>query len=263
MICGYPFIFNNTPSEEYNVSLVFLGDSYTNRPSGSGVEMITDRVRRNAQLLYLDGMQAPPLDFDINVVFDDPVDIYTLERVKDWLGGEISFKKLQICAEHFDTYYFNCYIELREDLIYADGYRGVTATVHCDAPWAWQFEDVKSYILNPDDINVIHFDNLSADSEMLRPIITFTMARNGEFYIKVPENKNRVTEFKNLISGESVTIDNLNGFITSTQGVSRIANFNKVFCKIPKGTNYLECGRNANYIEIKCTNAMRIGGGYY
>lgn len=262
MACGYPFIYNKIPSEMYDVSLVFLDESYTNRPSGSGIEMITDSVRRNARVLYLDAKQAPPLQFGIEVVFENPVDVFVFTQVKDWLGGEISFKELQICAENFNTYYFNCYIQLEEDLVYNGGYRGLKATVICDAPWAWEFEDVISYNLNLDEPTVIYFNNLSADTELLKPVIEFTMGKSGDFSI-INTNTGKITKFTGLVEGETVILDNLYGFITSNTGISRVANFNKVFLKLTKDTNELICSPNATSLIIRFQNAKRIGGAYY
>lgn len=264
MACGMPFIYNKIPSEIYGVSLVFIDESYTNRPSGSGVEMITDSIRRNARVLYLDAKQSPPLEFGIEVVFDEPVDIFVLTQVKDWLGGEISFKELQICAENFNNFYFNCYIELQEDLIYAGGYRGVKATVHCDAPWAWEFEDEITYNFEDTTIpHLVQFNNLSADTESLRPIIEITAENNGDCSIVNTSYQNRETKFTGLLQGETVTLDNLYGFISSDTGLRRVANFNKVFLKMDKGMNDLAISTNISKLKIKYQNAKRIGGGYY
>lgn len=260
-ICGYDFIYNGIPSEMYNCSLVFLDENYTDRPSGSGVEFITDQIRRNAKVLYLDAMQAPPLEFGIEVVFDDPVDIFVLTQVKDWLGGEINFKQLQICAEYFNTFYWNCYIELKEDLIYNGGYRGLRATVHCDAPFAWEFEDEVNYNLN-NQSGTIFFNNLSADSDLMRPILEFTMAQNGSFSIQ-NITTGRTTMFSDLIAGETIILDNELGFITSSTGLLRVKNFNKIFLKLAKGTNELNYSIGASSMTIKFINAKRIGGGYY
>lgn len=259
-----PFIYNDIPSEIYDCSLVFIDESYTNRPSGSGVEMITDSIRRNAKVLYLDASQAPPLEFGIEVVFEEPVDIFVLTQVKDWLGGEITFKELQICAENFNTFYFNCYITLDEDLIYAGGYRGVKATVHCDAPWAWEHEDDITYVFDDTSIpHVVEFNNLSADSEYLRPTIEITAANAGDVSITNVTFNNRETKFSNLLQGETVTLDNLYGFISSDTGLRRVANFNKKFLKMDKGMNELIISPNVSSLKITYQNAKRIGGGYY
>lgn len=262
MADGYPFIYNKIPSELYNVSLVFIDESYTNRPSGSGIEMITDSIRRNPKVLYLDAKQSPPLEFPIEIVFDEPVDIFVFTQVKDWLGSSLNFTDLQICAEYFNTYYFHCYIQLNEDLVYNGGYRGVKATVKCDSPFAWEFEDERRYELNPSKTNTIYFNNLSADSELLRPIIEFTMTNSGNFSI-YNETTGKTTEFKNLVAGETIVLDNLYGFLTSSLGVYRVANFNKVFLKLAKETNKLVCSANASLLIFRFQNAKRIGGAYY
>lgn len=262
MACGYQFIYNNIPSEIFNVSLVFLDEDYNNRPSGSGVEIVTDSIQRNPQLLYLYGKQSPSLEFGIEIVFENPVDIFVLTEVKDWIGGEISFKKLQICAEYFNSFYFNCYITLDQDLIYNGGYRGVKATVHCDSPWAWEFDDERKYSLNPNIENVITFNNLSADSELLRPEIIFRMSQNGDFRL-TNKTTNKTTIFSDLNADEVVYMDNLYGFIESSTGLIRVGNFNKVFLKLKKGINELIVGPNVDYFSIKYKNAKRIGGGYY
>lgn len=262
MACGYPFIYNGKPSEMFDVSLVFLEENYNQRPSGSGIEIVTDSVQRNPQLLYLYGKQSPPLEFGIEIVFENPVDIFVLTEVKDWLGGEISFKQLQICAEYFNSFYFNCYITLDEDLIYNGGYRGIRATVHCDAPWAWEFDNEKRYSLNPLKENIIIFNNLSADSEMLRPEITFRMTQNSDFKL-LNKTTGKATIFTDLNAEEVVKLDNLYGFIESSSGLLRVANFNKVFFKLKKGVNELIVGPNVDLLVIKYKNAKRIGGGYY
>lgn len=180
---GYSFIYNNIPSEYYDVSLVFIDGNYTNRPSGSDKKIIVQELPRNAKKMFLDIKQDEPLQFDIEVVFENAVDIYTLTKVKDWLTSGIGYMPLQICAEHFSTYYYNCLIHLKKDLIYGDGYRGVQATVECDAPWAWQFPQTNTYSLNVDGTTNILFDNVSQDIEMLKPVLKFHMQRAGTFSI--------------------------------------------------------------------------------
>lgn len=262
MICGYPFIYNGIASELYECSMVYINESYTNRPSGSGVEFYTTSVRRNAEVLFLDARQSPPLEFGIEIVFDEPVDIYVLSRVKDWLGGQLGFKKLQVCIDNFSTFYYMCYIELNEDLIYAGGYRGISATVHCNAPFAFENEREKKYILDPDGTTDIRFNNVSEDSELLRPVIEFQMVRNGSFYI-TNNDTGKTTRFDNLQQEEILTLDNKNGIILSDTTILRVNNFNKVFLKLIKDVNHLTVGPNASYLTFRWINARRIGGGFY
>lgn len=170
---GYPFIFNGIPSEQYEVSLIMLDGDYTQRSSGSDKNLVTTNVRRNARKLYLDTQYEEVLTFDIVVAFESPVDIYTLTAVKDWLSGAVNYEQLQICAENFDSFYYNCIIHPTEDLIYNGGYEGVKCTVECDAPWAWEFTNTEEYSLVVGGSNYIEFNNSSDDHEVMRAILSF------------------------------------------------------------------------------------------
>lgn len=262
-VMGYPFIFNGIPSEQYNASLVFLDEDAQKRPSGSNTNFDIVQIRRNPKQFCVDATQSESLKFGIEVAFNDPVDIYTLTQVKDWLGGPLQFSQLQICAENFNSFYFNCYIELKEDLIYNGGYYGVTGEVHCDAPFAWEFERTKTYNLTAGSTNNLYFNNVSADSELLRPLITITMGSAGDFSLTDVQNNNSITSFTGLSAGEVLTLDNLYGIITSSTGLRRVSNFNKIFLKMPKGQNKLIVTGNAVKLQITYTNAKRLGGGYY
>lgn len=292
---GSKFIFDGIPSENYGVSIVFLDTDYTNRPSGSGKTFITENIKRNAKQIYLDATQDKPLEFDIDIVFDNPVDIFDLTQVKDWLSGPLEFKKLQICAENFENFYYNCWIELGDDLIYNGGYRGVTAKIHCDAPWAWQFERTDNYDCVSGSKKIIPFNNLSADSETLRPKISFTNSVGGGYFcledvmydfsgniihdrttifgsttkISYKQENGETVEYNPqtntspLQVDETITFDSLSGIIESSSGVNRVSNFNKVFVKIPKGGQKFIMTGNATNMKLIYTNAKRIGGGYY
>lgn len=184
MPMGNSFIYNGISSDMYNASLVFIDNSYTERESGSGFSLITTSIRRNPQMVYLDTEYGDPLTFDVEIVLDDPVDIISFTSFKNWLGGQVTYVPLQIIAENFQNYYFNCVIHLQDDLIYNGGYRGVTAQVECDAPWAWSFPITNKYALTPNQTNTIRFFNTSEDSELLKPRFKFHMASAGTFSIR-------------------------------------------------------------------------------
>lgn len=184
MPMGYTFVYDGVSSEIYNASLVFLDENYTNRPSGSQRELITTSITRNPRQLYLGVKYPDVLTFNIEVVFDNPVDIFTFSQFKEWLGGKINYAPLKVCAENFLNFYWNCIINLKEDLIYNGGYRGVSAEVQCDSPWAYQDEQTNEYLLSTTSDNNFIFENISADNEEMRPKITFHMAEEGDIKIR-------------------------------------------------------------------------------
>ena len=302
MVIGYPFIYNGIASELYEASLVFLDENYTNRPSGSEKDVVTDSIIRNAQKIWLDTTQEEVLKFGIEIVFDTPGDIHKLTTLKKWLAGSSGYAPLQICAEGFESYYYNCIIHLDEDLIYNGGYCGVSATVECDAPWAWQIENTKMYNLNVGKTNTIYFNNESDDIEMLKPILTFHMATAGTFSLNCKQfdtnhfditNTNqtgltkeeairycrihnisiknitpsvyydKTTVFSNIASDDIVQCDNQWGKITANLTTGIVQKFNKVFLKLPKGKCTLTVTGNADKMYLSYKNAKRMGGGYY
>ena len=105
MPMGYPFIFNGVQSELRNVSLVFIDNSYTNRPSGCDKSLVTASIRRKPTKQYLDTEYDNVLQFDIEIVYDQAVDIYELTDLKNWLTAPVGYEQLQICADNFDRFY--------------------------------------------------------------------------------------------------------------------------------------------------------------
>ena len=207
MPIGYSFIYNGTSSDNYNASLVFLDESYTNRPSGSYKELITTSIRRNPRKIYLDTEYSEVLTFNVEIVLDQATDAYSFARFKDWLFNPIRYAQLRILAENFADFYFNCVFIPNEDLIYNGGYRGVSAQVQCDAPWAWQNESVIRYDLSTTQENHITFVNTSASNEPLKPKITFHMASAGDFsirYIHYDENKFMVKNMQGIILANNI-----------------------------------------------------------
>ena len=234
------------------------------------------------------------MTFGIEIVFDNPVDIHTLTAVKSWLASPLGFRKLQVCSDLFDQYYWNCYITLNNDLIYAGGYRGVTATVTCDAPWAWG--QVRTIQLSGSTTKWI---NVSEETEPMKPVLEFIATSGAKLIIEIynedltydktfmigaPNAKLSNTQkngvkidytvpswAKDFSSPESVSLDNSTGIFTCRDAngnlltkMYRTQSFNKQLLKIPQGIVYIKVTSNGiSNLKIKYQNVKRIGGGFY
>lgn len=258
---GYPFIWRGKASENFNISILTINDDGWSKIAGGDHETITDEINRNPELLFLGAKQTPTLSFPIEFVCEYSMDTQTLIRVKDWLFGSLDYQKLQICIDGLEKYYFNCILKPKEDYIFADGFRGFSATVECNSPFAWEDMQVKRYSQPESGYGKQIFYNLSADSEMLKPIIKFT-SLGGDFKI-INKSLNISFEWTGLQDGETIFCDCKTGIITSSTGLSRFNIFNKQFLKLQKGVNQLEFWGKAKMIEIKYKNAIRLGGGFY
>lgn len=293
-VMGLPFIFNGVPSEFYGCSIVFIEEDPNKRTSGDGRTFTTIKPLRSAKQSVLDVQVDQPLSFGIEIVFDDPVDIHTLTEVKSWLASPLKFCKLQVCSDLFDQYYWNCYITLNNDLIYAGGYRGVTATVTCDAPWAWSEQrDIQLFG------QTTKFINISEESVPMKPILSFTatpgayliieiynddLTYDRTFMIGEPNEKLSNTQkdgttvtytvpswAKTFESFESVTLDSSTGIFVCKDSSGnllkkkyRTQSFNKQLLRIPHGICYIKVDSSGvSNLKITYQNVKRIGGGFY
>lgn len=264
---GYPFIYSGVPSEIFGMSIVFINNNNTEVNSGSGVELKIDNVFRNPEVLFMGAIQSPVLQFPIEFVCDQAMDVYKLHEVKDWLFGNLNYKPLQICVDTLKTYYFNCKLIAEKDYIYGDGYTGFSCTAMCDAPWAWEFPIKKEFDLSASNFNTVKVFNVSGDKEDIKPIVRFKLLPNEYYFsIKNKSNNNLLFEFADLQSEEEIEVNNKTGIITSSTGLRRLKNLtkgiNSGFLKLKKGQNILECTGKV-HLEIIYQNAIRLGGGFY
>lgn len=263
-VSGIPFIWDGTASEVYGLSLMSINSYSIEGSAGSGVELITDEIVKCPELLFLGAKQLPVLEFSLEFISESDMDIYKQIQIKDWLFGKLGYKKLQICLEGFDTYYFNC--QLKADKDYCppcNNYRGFKCNVICDSSFAWQNIKKKTIPHNGANYSTYRFNNVSADSEDLKPIIKFTVGSDAKFKIVNKSYNDLTFEWNNLQSGEVITCDCKTGIITSSTGLKRFSNFNKNFMRMKKGLNNLEFWYNATSVSFEYKNAIRLGGVFY
>lgn len=295
-VMGLPFIFNGIPSEFYNCSIVFIDENPNKRTSGDGRTFTTIKPLRSSRQSILNVQVDQSLTFGIEIVFDNPVDIHTLTSVKNWLSSPLKFCKLQICSDLFEQYYWNCYITLNEDLIYAGGYRGVTATVTCDAPWAWSTpknlylkDGLNKFLNNSEDCSFVrpklYFTTQAVDSYIIIEIYNDELTYDETFIMDgLPNNTRKYTQAngteveyhvpeyaKRFNIDETVVFDSDTGMFTSFDSSNNIIknayrsqNFNKTFILIPQGyiNINVQFGLVSN-IKLNYQLAKRIGGGFY
>lgn len=256
---GINFVYDGIPSEEYGLSIAFVGNDSDSYPSGSRVEIATDSLLRNAQRMFLNSTQSTALEFEFCIVSESPLDGYTLSKAKQWLFGALSYRKLQICLEDFRHLYFNCTLQADGDYVFMGGYYGFNVTAVCDAPFAWEYSRTFTGSLGD-----VVFYNTSADSEDLMPVVRIKMGDSGDFSIVNHSYDERSFLFTGLNKDEVLTVDNRKGTIVSSEGRGRLAKFNKYFLRFKPGINRLTVNApTGTAYEIEYTNAVRMGGGLY
>ena len=262
---GNYFNFAGINSKDFGLKIVSINGNLTDVPSGSGYEYQSISAVRNPRKLFLGLKESNALEFTIEIVSENPVDLPTFLRIKHWLFGNIGYQKLQIESEWYEDFYFNCILKSTEDIKFGGECFGLRCNVECDSPYAYTFPQTNIYNFDSSAINYFEFDNFSAEIYGLRPIIEFKLSNSGKDFKILNLKTNRIFEMTNLVPNEVITVDNQNELITSSTGLNRFKNLsrnkNQGYFSLVHGVNKLECHGLLNYLKITYQFAIRLGGG--
>lgn len=262
--CGYPFpfILDGIASEIYGLSIVFIENDYNFVPSGSQVSLQTDRVDNSAETFIMNEIQDIPLEFPVEIIGDD-MDLFKQTEVKNWLYGKLGYRKLQICNENYNTFYFNCKLMAQQDIVFGQP-NGFRFNVVCDSPLAWEFPRIVKYEFPNRQYYDFLFNNESGDLGNMFPIVEFkTTIGNTNFSLINKSDNNRTFTFSAIQGNETIIVDNKNKIITSSTGLQRLQNFNKKFFYFIRGVNEVQAVGTCEYLKITYVNARRLGGAVF
>lgn len=262
---GNYFVYNGISSKDFGLILVSINTGLNDIVSGSGIEIKSESVMKNPRKLFLGAKENTVLEFPIEIVSKEPIDLPTFLRIKNWLFGNPGYHKFQIEDEWYSDFYFNCILKANEDIKFGGEYFGVRCNVECDSPYAYTFPQTKIYNFDSSVINYFEFDNFSSEVYGLRPTIELKLSSAGNnFNIKNLTTK-REFKMENLSTNEVITVDNQNEIITSSTGLNRFKNLSKGqsqgYFSLVHGINKLECHGLLDYLKITYQFAVRLGCG--
>lgn len=223
------------------------------------MEYVTDRAVRSLKTKFLSSIPSQILEFDLEIVCENEINLFQANMIKSWLFGQITPKKLFIINNELSNVYFNCLLNNPED-IQINGNNGWKFTVVCDAGGAWELPKTTAFTPGPVD-SAITINNLSGNNDYTYPTVKFTLSENEtDFSIKNTSDNNRTFLFSGLSGGETISIDGDTKIITSSISVNRLGNFNKNFLRLKRGANHLVCNGSISSLEITTQNFRRLGG---
>lgn len=262
---GNYFVYNGISSRDFGLILASINSNLSDIPSGSGLEIQSTSVMRNHRKLLLGVKESQPLEFSVEIVSNNPIDLPAFLRIKQWLFGNPGYHKLQIEDEWYSDFYFNCILKPNEDIKLGGEYFGLRCNVECDSPYAYTFPQTKTYNFDSSVINYFEFDNFSAEIYGLRPVIEFKLSNTGNDFMIKNLTINREFKMTGLSPNEVITVDNQNEIITSSTGLNRFKNLskgeNQGYFSFTHGINKLECHGLAEYLKVTYQFAVRLGGG--
>ena len=258
-------MYNGVSSRDFGLILVSIDSNLNEVPSGSNIEIQSVSATKNPKKIFLGAKENPSLEFPIEILSKNPIDLPTFLRIKQWLFGNPGYHRLQIEDEWYSDFYFNCILKASEDIKFGGEYFGLRCSVECDSPYAYTFPKTKTYTFDSSIINYFEFDNFSAEIYGLRPIIEFKLSNSGNSFLIKNLTTNREFKMMDLIPNEIITVDNQNEIITSSTGLNRFKNLekgeNQGYFSLAHGINKLECHGLLEYLKITYQFAVRLGGG--
>ena len=229
-----------------------------------------------------------PLEFEIEIVADTPIDPYEMRELEKWLFNQRRYRPLyvdmdDIMYDGLDTVnnqvigeYLNCIFLDAKKIEGNGGTMGWRCTIQCDCPMAWQDKSVIVFSTESTPRNgeegytySIPTEGTSArrveivvDSDIngyTYPTVTMEVVSNGETTVyNASDSATRTTEFARIGSSSSVSTIVMNGELNQLSGTSAGDYYSKFskrnFIRFKDGTNKIVLSDNINYIKFEWQN---------
>lgn len=259
---GLSIVFDDIPSETYNLYLMKIGNSRSSTSDmGINLDIITDwSAMSNVPYLY-GAKESKVLTFPITLSSPEPLDRYNTDAIQRWLFGHSYYKKLQIVQDDLRSVYFNCLLNNPQATTIGNLTYGFDCTVICDSSYAWELPKTIPYtIASP---QTVLFTNESTVNDYSYPKLEFMCNKasgNGSVSIINTTDNNREFKITGLHYGETITVDNKLQIIKSSLGRRIIENFNKQFFRLTPDLNKIIVTGDISNLKMTHQNIRRVGG---
>jgi len=237
---GYFFVFNDIPSEYYNLRIFNFGSGGNESQStGGDVSLVTQGIYRRPVPYFYGVNQDTVLTFPLVFGSYTALDKTTQDLIHKWLFGQMGYKKLVIVQEDMSSMYYNCFLTDPKSVSIGNLGYAFEATVVCDSPWAWSNDKTFTRTYATDNVNdTFVFVNESANKDYLYPEIAFTLNSLGSgITITNVTDSNRQFIFAGITPLETITVDNNRQILSSSTGLYRLSKFNLNWFRLLQGMN--------------------------
>lgn len=263
---GSSFIFNNVPSEIYDLRVFDFSPSNPGEGQAGGEVKINEQWLYRREKPYFYGRYYDTsLEFDLTVGSFSYIDANTRSAIQEWLLGKSVYLPLRIVQDDLSDITYNVILTQQSNIYIGNLNYALTLHAKCDRPWGIYYPPVltKTY---PSGSVVESFEyyNSSVYNGYNKPTVTFTIGGGSSieynfFSIINETDSDREFRFDNLDPYEVITVDNDKGIITSSGSSLRIGNFNKNFLRLLQGGNTLSISGSITELKIDSVFARGIG----
>ena len=196
MFRGCFFEYAGIYSGDYNLTMMYVENSYDKFVTGGAYEPITENLPNSAEsLLYGLNYSEKPLEFSVEIINEDgTIPMEQMREIKRWLFSQDGWKTLRLMDEDYRPYHLKCLFIPEEDIVDGLGYRGVRCTLKNVSPF-W-YGETKTKVITEEDMtgkltSGLNYElNINVDTDSTLPIpvvINFTEPDkyNGISYFNV------------------------------------------------------------------------------
>lgn len=255
------FVFDNIPSETYDLFLISEGAAGVLQNTGSSsVELLTETIYRNPKPYLFGVQQTPVMTFSLSFASLKPISAVNQQYIQKWLFGHNTYKKLQIMQCDMYDVYFNCILTNPVVTTVGNFAYYFRCDVICDSPWAWG-APTKLTFNKPTSGSSFIINNTSDNNYYTYPNIVITVSQSGNSVVLTNQTDNNQTfSITGLSANEVLTINSERNIITSSTGLSRFQNMTGFFPRLLPGINSLKITGNISSIVFEFDNARKVSG---
>jgi hypothetical protein len=258
---GRSFVYGGVVSDYYGLSIGELDASGANESMGSsGMEIKEQKIFRRPTPFFLGATPSPKLSFSMSAFSEDEITADFFALIQKIFFSSRTYKKLQILQDDVAEIYFDCILNDPKIIRVGNLLRGISFTVNCSSPFAFNFPKTTTYTYTTPVVNnTVVFNNSSDDNDSyLYPSNIITMnSFGGNMSITNLSDSNRVFQFTGLSANEVITIDNSLQTLTSSTGLKRLSTFNNHYLRLIPGLNSLRIQGSVASVTMTCQFVSR------
>lgn len=250
------FVYDGVTSD--SMDLIITSDG-TGRQNSNATQMDVISDEKNNGALEYYGKKYNPLSFTLEIHKKNKGDFNRLEvsNIKNILLRGSGWKELKINETSLNNIvYMGRFISVSE-ISYGNKIYGFVAEFQCKTAGGI-IKNQKHTILSTTGTKTFSINNTGYTK--IYPIIEVTTSATGTSFTLTNNTDNTIkTIFTGLSNNETLTIDCKRGTITSSTGLKRVSNFNKIFFELLEGINNISLTGNLSKFELRYDIDVAVG----
>ena len=265
---GCYFQYAGKPSYDYGLRIVNVTTQENKSMSGRTESMSVFNKRTRTRTYIGSDYQDSPIQFDIEIVSDIPIERKNERAIQKWLFNRSGYKKLYIRGEDYaelhndeaKELFLNCRFINPQKLEYNGGLVGYKCTMECDSYLAWQDPITNRFTFENTTTNSSQNIQVEIDTDMegyTYPKVTITMGSSGGniSIVNHTDDSGRITSFENLTPNANIVVNGMYNYVSGNYYEKFV---NRNFIRMLDGKNSFTLSGDISAITFEWSNRRYI-----